>query len=136
VVGEPHIRFYAGAPLVSSDSGHRLGTLCVFDFRPRSFPAQQYAMLANFAEIVVREMERGMVSRGWAGWLAGCARLRTGWLLCCAHQAPWRGAHVTLRQRVVAADAPTTCIFALPSPPPHTHHPALSCRPCSGSRSR
>ncbi|KAL4857667.1 Mitogen-activated protein kinase kinase kinase 9 [Chlorella vulgaris] len=62
VVGEPHIRFYAGAPLVSSyQHAHRYGTLCVFDFKPRRFDATKYTMLAHFAEIVVREMERELV---------------------------------------------------------------------------
>lgn len=56
VVGEPGIRFYAGAPLESSE-GHNLGTLCVIDRLPREFSADQVKLLQDLSELVVRELE-------------------------------------------------------------------------------
>ena len=57
VTGEPGIRFYAGAPLVAS-TGDRLGSLCVIDTVPRTIDADQCNVLVNFAEVVVRELEK------------------------------------------------------------------------------
>jgi len=57
VVGPPHVRFYAGAPLVGS-RGERYGTLCVADLVPRKFKAEAYSLLINFAHLVVEELER------------------------------------------------------------------------------
>lgn len=54
---EPFIRFYAGAPLVTS-TGHRLGSLCIIDRKPRELEAESCNVLINFAEIVVRELEK------------------------------------------------------------------------------
>ena len=57
VVGPPHIRFYAGAPLVT-DEGFRLGTLCVIDTCPRSMmTADEQATLRDLAALVVNEFE-------------------------------------------------------------------------------
>ena len=55
VTGNPHLRFYAGAPLISSD-GHKLGTFCVLDQRPREFSAEQEAMLESFAAMAMDEL--------------------------------------------------------------------------------
>lgn len=60
VEGPPYIRFYAGAPLVASN-GLRLGSLCIIDKVPRQLSAESCALLCNFAEMVVREIERDKV---------------------------------------------------------------------------
>ncbi|MCW1432239.1 PAS domain-containing protein [Novosphingobium sp. JCM 18896] len=57
VTGEPHIRFYAGAPLVSS-SGEALGSLCVISPLPRSSltPLQKEGLIV-LAQAVMRRLE-------------------------------------------------------------------------------
>jgi diguanylate cyclase (GGDEF)-like protein len=57
VLGPPHIRFYAGAPLRSPD-GHNLGTLCVLDHQPRPpLEPRQRHWLQSLADQVMRELE-------------------------------------------------------------------------------
>jgi diguanylate cyclase (GGDEF)-like protein len=52
----PHLRFYAGAPLRSSE-GHNLGSLCVIDREPRRLDAARRHQLQLLAELVMRELE-------------------------------------------------------------------------------
>lgn len=56
VTSAPHLRFYAGAPLKTPD-GHRLGTLCVLDHRPRNLEPHQCQVLQTLADQVVTELE-------------------------------------------------------------------------------
>ncbi|WP_322102432.1 PAS domain S-box protein [Paraburkholderia sp. J41] len=56
VTGAPHIRFYAGSPLRLAE-GQVVGTLCLIDTAPRTFSDTQAAMLAEFAQLVERELE-------------------------------------------------------------------------------
>jgi PAS domain S-box-containing protein len=51
VTSEPHVRFYAGAPL-TDESGYKLGAICVFDTRPRELTNEQKEGL----EILAREI--------------------------------------------------------------------------------
>jgi GAF domain-containing protein len=58
VVNDPSIRFYAGTPLETRE-GHRLGTLCVIDSKPRAELAQdQRVILEDLARQVMLALER------------------------------------------------------------------------------
>jgi len=55
VVGDPHVRFYAGAPLTATN-GTRLGTLCIADDHPRPFPAEDRQLLRDLATMAQEEL--------------------------------------------------------------------------------
>ncbi len=56
VTGDPHIRFYAGAPLVSLE-GMPLGTICVIDREPRKLMDVERKALQSLARQVVAQLE-------------------------------------------------------------------------------
>lgn len=56
VTQDPHVRSYAGVPLVTSD-GYNVGALCAVDTKTRQFTEGELDILRNFARIVVNEME-------------------------------------------------------------------------------
>jgi PAS domain S-box-containing protein len=74
VTDRPSVRFYAGAPLTTSE-GHAVGTLCVMDHEPREMsPAQRQALKA-LSRLVVTQLElrrsvgslsRAMIERRFA----------------------------------------------------------------------
>src|SRR6185369_13296622 len=56
VAGEPHIRFYAGAPLVTPEGKH-LGVLCAVDTRERAIEPSQAEALRWLSRQVVTLLE-------------------------------------------------------------------------------
>lgn len=73
VVDDPHVRFYAGAPLLSFD-GLPLGTLCVFDASPGQLRPEQAKALAALSRQVslvmelrryAHEIQQHMRDRAW-----------------------------------------------------------------------
>jgi GAF domain-containing protein len=59
VTGEPHIRFYAGTPLINED-GFALGTLCVVDRQPRQLDPEQKEAISALGRLALRQMELRM----------------------------------------------------------------------------
>ncbi|MEI9888750.1 MAG: GAF domain-containing protein [Rhizomicrobium sp.] len=57
VTGEPHIRFYAGAPL-QAPSGAKIGTLCIIDTKPHAtFGDSERRNLSDLAALVLDKLE-------------------------------------------------------------------------------
>lgn len=81
VTGEPKIRFYAGAPLITPD-GYGLGSLCVIDRQARQLDSKQIEILEALARVVVNSLELRLISRELADQLSQIRTL-TGLLPIC-----------------------------------------------------
>lgn len=75
VTGEPHIRFYAGHPLVTAD-GFPLGTLCIIDREPRDLSPEQQSTLRDLARVAEAELTTAELNRALAQLRTGEEKLR------------------------------------------------------------
>jgi GAF domain-containing protein len=73
VTGNPHIRFYAGAPLVT-ENGFALGTVCVLDQKPHTLTKEQQESLTLISQLTMslldfrkklREISKVASEREW-----------------------------------------------------------------------
>ena len=72
VTDDPHIRYYAGAPLVYD--GVRLGSLCLIDFVAREpLAPPQRRMLHDLADMVIREIRVQRLLRAAVASIADAA---------------------------------------------------------------
>ena len=62
VIGDPHIRFYAGAPLALAD-GPALGALCVIDVVPRRITEEQIVGLESLRDTLARYLTGRVAAR-------------------------------------------------------------------------
>jgi GAF domain-containing protein len=62
VAGEFGLQYYAAAPLTTYD-GHKLGTFCIIDRKPRYLNDAQKEILQDMAAIVMDEMELRLAAR-------------------------------------------------------------------------
>jgi GAF domain-containing protein len=82
VTGGPHIRFYAGQPLITS-GGHSLGSLCVIGQHPRKLSNEQKTCMESLARTVMTTMELRRVSAQLADAAANLKTL-SGLLPICS----------------------------------------------------
>lgn len=92
VTGEPHIRFYAGAPLVSED-GFALGALCIIDSvpRPEGLSEHQRRGLSVLGRAVMRRLSdrRARLVREEAEAALADSEARFGALVDSIPQMAW-----------------------------------------------
>jgi GAF domain-containing protein len=82
VLGNPSIRFYAGAPLITPN-GDALGSLCVIDRHPRRLTDDQKESLTALARMVINNLELRRTSAELAEAVANVKTLGGMLPMCC-----------------------------------------------------
>lgn len=82
VTGAPNIRFYAGAPLRTSD-GFNLGTLCAIDTQQRELTPEQQQVMEDLAAMVIDELELRTLNNS----LEDAVQLKTAELMRAKNEA-------------------------------------------------
>ncbi|RWK54750.1 MAG: GAF domain-containing protein [Mesorhizobium sp.] len=112
LVTEHHVRFYAGAAIVVA--GARIGTLCVFDRKPRASPtASQLEQLTALAGLAASLFALKDATRNAASAAAALAReeKRRGIALDAASLASWAW---DIHTDMIECDARLSELFGLP----------------------
>ncbi|MFZ7089008.1 PP2C family protein-serine/threonine phosphatase [Curtobacterium sp. RRHDQ10] len=90
VVGDPNVRFYAGAP-IGTPGGTTVGSLCIMDTVPRSFDERETELLqdlARWAERILAEGRRADDVRAVAGAFRPTPLTVPGWSIDGASTTP------------------------------------------------
>jgi GAF domain-containing protein len=110
VLGDPSIRFYAGAPLLTPE-GHALGSVCVIDRQPRQLKAEQIEALERLSRMVMTTLELRRVSRDLAEAAANLKTL-SGLLPICAYCKEVRNDEGYWQQVEVYIQTHTDAVFS------------------------
>lgn len=79
VTSEPHLRFYAGAPLITPE-GVAIGTLCVLDVRTRPLDCGQRESLRMLARLVMGQLDLRTQTEALASEMAAKSIAQAGML--------------------------------------------------------
>lgn len=83
VTADPHIRFYAGAPLIDRE-GLAIGSICVIDRKPRPLTSEQNKALQALARQIISQLEFRKTCAALVDALTEVKTLH-GLLPICAH---------------------------------------------------
>jgi diguanylate cyclase (GGDEF)-like protein len=112
VTGEPHIAFYAGMPIASSD-GFIIGTLCIIDRAPRSLSDKEVQRLGDFARWLQLAIENRQLGASEVELITELEAARRESLICPMTQAWNRRGFSSLFSREMSKAARDATAVAL-----------------------